>query len=63
MKPGFKTSEFWLAAVASIVGLVVASGAVEESGTIGKVIGLIVAGLASLGYSVSRGAAKKPAGG
>jgi len=59
VKPGYKTTEFWLAAVASLGGLVMASGAVGEDSTIGKVVGLILTGLATMGYTASRSAVKK----
>jgi len=59
VKPGYKTTEFWLAAVASLGGLVMASGAVGEESTIGKVVGLILTGLATMGYTASRSAVKK----
>ena len=59
MKPGYKTTEFWLSAAAALVGLLIASGAFEETSTVGKVIALAASSLAALGYSVSRGIAKK----
>lgn len=58
MKPGYKTSEFWLTVVATLIGLLFASGAVEEASGIGKIAGLAASVLATLGYSYSRGAAK-----
>lgn len=54
VKPGWKTTEFWLATFASIMGAVVASGIVPETGPYSQVVGIIVTVLASLGYSVSR---------
>ena len=59
IKPGYKTSEFWLSAGATVVGLVIASGALPETGVWGKVIALLAAALTALGYTVSRGMAKK----
>lgn len=58
-KPGYKTTEFWLSAVATIISLAFASGVISEGSQIEKVVGFIAAALASLGYSVSRGIAKK----
>lgn len=58
-KPGWKTSEFWLTAAASVVGLALASGAFPDESGVGKVLGVVAMALASAGYSVSRGAAKK----
>ena len=53
-KPGYKTTEFWLAAIAEIVGLVLASGVVAAGGLAAKVVGAVVAILAGLGYTASR---------
>ncbi len=60
---GIKTSEFWLTLLTCALSLAVLAGWVniEGSTTLDKVAGLIVAGLASLGYSVSRGLAKRGA--
>ena len=58
MKPGYKTTEFWLSVAASIVGLVLASGLFPAEGEIGKIIGLAAMVLSSLGYSASRGQVK-----
>lgn len=59
MKPGYKTTEFWIATIATIVGLIVASGAVTEGSAVDKIVAFATAVLASFGYSVSRGMAKK----
>ena len=53
-KAGFKTSEFWLLAVAEIAGLVMASGAFEAGGTVARIVGGAIAVLAGLGYVGSR---------
>lgn len=58
MKTGWKTTEFWLSAAATVLGLVTASGAFSETGTVAKVVGLVVSGLAALGYTASRTALK-----
>ena len=60
VKPGFKTTEFWLTSLAAIVGMVIASGAVPEAGLAGQIIGGAAAVLGQLGYSVSRAIVKKP---
>jgi len=57
-KPGFKTSEFWLTAAATIVGLLVASGAFADAGPIGKALALLASALATAGYSYGRSLAK-----
>jgi len=60
MKPGYKTTEFWLAAVSTICGILYASGVIspEGSGAVEKAVAFIAAALASLGYSQARGATK-----
>jgi len=59
-KTGYKTSEFWLSLAAMVVSFLIASGVVADASTIGKAIALVAGVLASLGYTVARGAAKKP---
>ena len=56
IKPGWKTTEFWLTAVAEIVGLLLVSGAVSEvgDGPWPKIIGGAIAILGALGYTVQR---------
>ncbi len=58
-KPGFKTSEFWLASIATLLGIVLASGAIPEGGMIAQFCGGILSVLASLGYTASRTSVKK----
>lgn len=57
-KAGYKTSEFWLSAAATFVGLVVASGIIPEQGPYERVVGLVVGLLGALGYSIPRTALK-----
>lgn len=59
MKPGYKTTEFWFSTVAAVVGIAFASGAIAEGSNIDKILGMAATVLAGLGYSVSRGIAKK----
>jgi hypothetical protein len=59
MKPGFKTTEFWFTAIANILGLAFASGMVETGSIWDKILGFGAMALTSMGYSVSRGLAKK----
>lgn len=61
MKPGYKTTEFWLSLVAAMVGFAYASGIIEQTSTTwdDRLIGLVASVLASMGYAVSRGIAKK----
>lgn len=58
-KPGYRTTEFWLSAIAAILGLVYASGAVSPDSGADRWLGLAAAALSSAGYAVSRGLAKK----
>ena len=58
MKPGYKTTEFWLALSATLVGFAMASGAFHDGGAVMRGMSLIAAALASAGYSHSRGTAK-----
>jgi hypothetical protein len=57
-KPGFKTSEFWLTTLATVVGLLVASGAFVDTSALGKGLALVASALAAAGYSYSRALAK-----
>lgn len=59
VKPGYKTTEFWLSAVAAIVGILLTSGVLVEGNSITQVVGIIATALSAMGYSVSRGNAKK----
>lgn len=61
--PGWKTTEFWKAAVVTVVGLVLASGAIHvpEGGIAGQIIGGIMATVVPSIYSLSRAAVKNVA--
>jgi len=59
MKPGYKTTEFWLTSAAAVLGLLFASGVISDGSQIDKVLGMASTVLAGMGYSVSRGLAKK----
>ena len=56
VKPGYRTTEFWLTLLAELVGFLLASGAVaaEGEGIWPKIIGGGIALLAALGYTVNR---------
>lgn len=58
MRPGYKTSEWWLALAAMAVGTLIASGLIGETSSIGKALAFASSALASIGYSYSRGLAK-----
>lgn len=59
VKPGYKTSEFWLTVAASVIGLLLASGLIHAGTPIDRVVGLAASVLGTLGYTVSRGIAKR----
>lgn len=61
-KPGYKTTEFWLATVATLCGLAFASGALaDETSLVFKIVSLVASVLTSLGYAVVRSKAKAEA--
>lgn len=61
MKPGWKTTEFWLTLIALLVagGAFIAGAVGGEESSIGKAIAFAASALAGLGYSWSRGAVKE----
>jgi hypothetical protein len=59
-KPGYKTTEFWLALAATLLSALFMSGAVTNN-TVLAIAGIAATILTSLGYSVSRGMAKAAA--
>ena len=60
-KSGWKTTEFWLTAIAVLVGLLVASDVLAPLGEnhwAVKAVGLVAAALAAMGYNAGRAKAK-----
>ena len=57
-KPGWRTTEFWMSAVGKVVGILFAVGVLGDGSAESRAAGLALAGLTSIGYSVSRGLAK-----
>lgn len=59
--PGYKTSEFWLSTLATVIGLAYAAGIIHVDGSTGldKAIAFAASTLAAIGYSVSRSIVKK----
>tara|TARA_R110002020_G_scaffold70083_1_gene181950 strand:+ start:701 stop:1369 length:669 start_codon:yes stop_codon:yes gene_type:complete len=55
--PGYKTSEYWFTAIGIASSAIVTSGAVEGS-QVDKVLGVVTAGLASMGYAPMRASLK-----
>jgi len=54
VKPGYQTTEFWMTAAATVVGLAIASGIVPTTGFWPSVVALVVSAFAAMGYTVSR---------
>ena len=53
-KPGYQTTEFWLATAAKLLGILFASGAIGDGSALALIAGLAATVLAALGYTVSR---------
>jgi len=58
MKPGYKTTEFYLTILSIVCGLLMSSGLIMDGGTAHQIIGILAAALASAGYGLARGLAK-----
>ena len=60
VKPGWKTTEFWITVVVAASSLLWGANVLdpEGAGTANKVFGFVVAALGTVGYTVSRGLAK-----
>jgi len=64
MKPGYKTTEFWLSALATILGLVMASGILDTQDPHSwavRIVGGLISLLASMGYTAGRSKVKSHA--
>lgn len=61
VKPGWKTTEFWLTSIVALASLLWGADVLDPDGlgTANKVFGFVVAALGAVGYTVSRGLAKK----
>ena len=62
-KPGYKSTEFWITSVVAILSILWGAGVVDPEGASGadKVFGFICSAAAAMGYTISRGMAKKKA--
>jgi len=58
-KPGYKTTEFWLATGATLLSALFASGVLADGSLAIKIAGIAATVLGALGYAVVRGAVKK----
>lgn len=56
LKSGVKSSEFYMALSAVVLGVIISTGAVDPdgAGTWDKVVGVVCSLLAALGYTVGR---------
>jgi len=65
MRPGWKTSEFWVTVFIQIIGILATTGVLtsDQASALSKVIielgGLIAMVASAFGYSIARGIAKK----
>jgi|TARA_Y100000310_G_scaffold313230_1_gene361347 hypothetical protein len=61
IKAGWRTTEFWITVTVALGSLLWGAGVLDPEGvgTANKVFGMVVSGLAAVGYTVSRGLAKK----
>lgn len=60
-KPGWQTTEFWLALAAKLLGALLATGVIGDGTYAMRIAGVAAAVLTSLGYSVSRAVVKAAA--
>lgn len=64
IKPGYKTSEFWMSLAAVLIGAVMASGVLDslpQDNPWVRVLGIVASILGALGYQVSRTMTKNAA--
>jgi hypothetical protein len=61
VKPGYKSTEFWITVCVTLASLAWGAGVVDPEGSSNadKVFGFICSAAAALGYTISRGLAKK----
>ena len=60
-KPGYKSTEFWITGAVTLCSLAWGAGVVDPEGSSNadKVFGFICSAAAALGYTITRGLAKK----
>ena len=61
VKPGYTSTEFWITVCVTLASLAWGAGVVDPEGSSNadKVFGFICSAAAALGYTISRGIAKK----
>jgi hypothetical protein len=57
--PGWKTSEAWISFIVIVLGAVPSSGLTDNSPTLAKIVGLVIAALSALNYTYQRSALKR----
>lgn len=57
-KPGYRTTEFYLSALAMVLTLAFASGLLKDGTPVEKAAAFVAAALTAVGYSVARAKAK-----
>lgn len=63
LKPGWKTTEYWITKVVAVIGALMAAGYIADGTQAARICGAVMVSAAALGYSVSRGLAKGGAAG
>lgn len=64
VKPGYKTTEFWVTVVCQLIGILSLAGIItpeqstDLSAAIQQIVAAVVMGASAFGYSLSRGNAK-----
>lgn len=58
MKPGYKTTEFWLSLAAMVIGALASSGLIIDGSVWAKIVGVVGSVLGALGYTAARAYAK-----
>lgn len=59
VKPGYKTTEFYITLGVTVLGMLWGAGIFGEGTSLDRALGLAAMALAPFGYTLSRGAAKK----
>ncbi len=59
MKPGYKTTEFWLSLIATALSFLLAADILPTTGPIANAIGMLAMALTAMGYTVSRAVVKR----
>ncbi len=58
VKPGHKTTEFWLSLASTVIGAVLAAGVLPAESKIAQIVGAGMMVLSSLGYGYNRATIK-----